>query len=181
MQNVPIIQSMTLGMLMVVNAAAQAAMDQTYGPVVYEEMTWAQGKNHYVKPFSIGQTGSYHAELTDFAFPDPIQEIGMAIIGSPFEQTGKLGETEGTGGFNFQATAGDYYLAVYYDVSGQSSDVLPLSIEGGDDLGLFGIQISQMSAVPIPAAMLFLASGMGLIHFVRRRTESSDVATTMVT
>lgn len=181
MHNNSIIQSMTLSMFMAASMATQAAMDQTYGPVVYEEVTWAQGNNQYVKPFSISQNGSYHAELTDFVFPDPIQEMGMAIIGSPFEQPGKLGEIEGAGGFNFQATAGDYYLAVYYDVNGQSSDVLPLSIEGGDDLGLFGIQISQMSAVPIPAAMLFLASGMGLVHLVRRRAASSDVVATGVT
>lgn len=177
MHYVPIIQGLTFSVLMAAGIATQAAMDPTNGTVVYEEVTWAQGQNQYVTPFSIGQNGIYHAELTDFVFPNPIQEIGMAVVGSPFEQTGKLGETEGAGGFDFQATAGDYYLAVYYNVNGQGSNVLPVITEGGDDLGLFGIQIAQMSAVPIPAAMLFLVSGIGLVHFVRRRAAADDGVT----
>lgn len=174
MHYVPIIQGVTFSVFMAMGAAAQAAMDPSNGTVVYEEVTWAQGQNQYVTPFTIGQNGIYHAELTDFVFPNPIQEIGMAVVGSPFEQTGKLGATEGAGGFDFQATAGDYYLAVYYNVNGQGSNVLPVITEGGDDLGLFGIQISQMSVVPVPAALLFLASGIGFVHFLRRRPAADD-------
>jgi hypothetical protein len=140
--------------------------------MVYEEVTWAQGHSRYVTPFSIDQSGLYHATLTDFEFPVPLREVSMAVIGSPFEQAGKLGELTGPGSFDFQATAGDYFLAVYYDVDGSGSNLAPLDIGPTPvgDLGLFGIGISsQASTVPVPAAILFLASGLGLVQVFGRR------------
>lgn len=185
MQSMLVMQNMVLGALMAAGTAAYAAPDQSNGSKVYEEVTWAQGHNRYVTPFSIDQSGLYHAALTDFEFPNPLKEVNMAVIGSPFEQAGKLGELTGPGSFDFQATAGDYFLAVYYDVDGSGSNLAPLGLAPLDlapldiestpvgDLGLFGIEItSQASTVPVPAAMLFLASGLGLVQvFGRRRAK----------
>ena len=121
--------------------------------------------------FHIEAAGLYKATLTDFKFPNTFTgEFGLSI--NTDETTVKT--IMGPGSFTFQATSNTDYWANVFGFAGK-----PL------DLGLYGVKVVQVSAVPLPGAAMLLMSGLvALVGFGRGgaqlvstpRPADSDVA-----
>jgi hypothetical protein len=110
--------------------------------------------------FTITDPAIYDATLLDLGgpqFPAPFQllELGVAKTGSgPV-----LGFTTAPGSFLFTAnTPGSYTLLLV----GQPDSTA--------QAGFFSINVSQFAPIPEPAVWLLMASGIGLIGFLKLRS-----------
>ena len=119
--------------------------------VLDTEGVFIQGTETRMFPFEIIEGGLFKATLTDFEYVAPFDVLALAIlkgneiVGTPLSAPGM---------FEFQADPGDFTANV-------------LGVSGDDpDLSLFRVEVS---AVPIPATVLLLASGLIALIGLRRR------------
>jgi len=114
------------------------------------------GSKTYV--FTITDPAIYTATLIDLDFPDTFQllELGVAKTGSgPL-----LGSTAAPGSFQFVAsTTGSYTLLLFGE---------PGTPPGGS----FSINVAQFAPIPEPGIWFLIASGIGLIGFLKLRKEN---------
>lgn len=128
--------------------------------VVFEQVSFLQGKTMFTDRFNIDAAGTYEVTLSDFAFPDPLSMAGVNITSA----TESFGSLLAPGSFTFDAQPGSYYLSFF----GKA-----------DHLGQFGLQVSQYAAlpsgsavspVPVPAAAWLFGSGLvGMAGVIRRK------------
>jgi len=136
---------------------------------VFRDLVWASGNGTYTTEFEITAGGWYTASLVDFEYPNAIEDLGLAVIGAPFSEVGKVGATEGAGTFSFLASPGLYYASIYWDNGNASTNTL-----GGaafaERLGLLGAEVVRAQSVPLPpAVLLFLSGAIALWSGFRRR------------
>ena len=128
--------------------------------VVYADVDFFYGtvKVENSEQFLIKTAGLYQATLTDFKFPNAFSgEFGMTISATTAGDDRLVGVVVGPGSFTFQATPNTFYWANVYGFAGK-----PL------DLGLYGVKVVQVSAVPVPGAAMLLMSGLvALVGFGR--------------
>ena len=119
--------------------------------VVYEEVELFDTQTVLNDTFTVIDDGTYRAVLTDFEFPEPMAQSGMAVTTA----TELLGSLNAPGSFTFEATPGEYFVSFFGEAGASTS------------YGMYGIEISQ---VPVPAAVWLLGSGLiGLVGVARRR------------
>jgi hypothetical protein len=126
--------------------------------VVYEDVGFISGTEYYSHSFTVESAGTYEATLTDFVFPASFSELGFAMTTS----TDTLFELDGPGSFQFAASPGTTYYASVFGVAG-----------GALDLGLYGIDISNITAagvpsVPLPGTLLMMASSLVVLRVLGR-------------
>lgn len=148
---------MTAGLL--VASQSHAAM------VAYENVGFIKGGEGYSDSFHIDSAGTYQAMLTDFVFPNSFSQLGLDVTTADTSM-GRVDLTSQSNqdSFIFAATPGTYYANVF-GVAGS-----PL------DLGLFGVKIESFTVppVPVPAAIILLASGLCvLVQMAWRRREAA--------
>ncbi len=123
--------------------------------VVYDKVELFQKKVIFTDMFEITDAGSYMAILTDFEFPVPMTHTGLNVTTA----TESLGSLLAPGSFKFDAAPGEYFVSFF-------GFAKPSRIS----LGQYGIEISRVSAVPVPAAVWLFGSGLlGLIRIARRK------------
>ena len=119
--------------------------------VVYEEVELFDTQTVLNDTFTVIDAGTYIATLTDFEFPEPMDQSGMAVTTA----TELLGSLNAPGSFTFDATPGEYFVSFFGEAGASTSYVM------------YGIEISQ---VPLPAAVWLFGSGLlGLIGIARRK------------
>jgi len=131
--------------------------------VVYEDARLVSGDGatyigYFNQSLDLTQAGSYQAILSDFEFPARFGFLGLAISSS----TEKMGEVWNSGSFNFNADAGKYFLGLFY----KTDETL--------NLGMYGVKLSYLghpgaSAVPLPAALWLMLTGLMAIAGYRRK------------
>ena len=99
--------------------------------IVYEKVDLFQGTTTFSDTFSIIDAGIYRAILTDFEFPEPMAQSGMAVTTS----VDLLGSLNAPGSFTFDATPGEYFVSFFGDAGATTGS------------GMYGIEISQ---IPVP-------------------------------
>lgn len=135
--------------------------------VAYENVGFIENKGFYNDAFKIDMAGTYKATLTDFVFPSSFDQLLFKVTTA----TDSLGQLMAPGSFTFDALPGTYYANL-------------VGVAGGPlDLGLFGVQIESFTAppVPIPAAIVLLASGLCVLGQMAWRRRSSYEHDTFVT
>ena len=140
---------MTIGVLLCTAGTSWAST------VVYDKVELFQTETLFTDMFTITDAGNYKAILTDFEFPVPMIADGMNVTTA----TESLGSLLAPGSFTFDAVPGEYFVSFFgfADASAPS-------------LGQYGIEISQIAAVPVPAAVWLFGSGLlGLIGIARRK------------
>ena len=136
---------MTIGLFLI------AAGNSWANTVVYEEVELFDTQTVLNDTFTVIDASPYMAILTDFEFPEPMAQSGMAVTTA----TELLGSLNAPGSFNFDATPGDYFVSFFGEAGASTS------------YGMYGIEISQ---VPLPAAVWLLGSGLiALVGVGRRR------------
>jgi len=119
--------------------------------VVYEKVELFDTQTVSNDTFTVIDAGIYSAILTDFEFPEPLAQSGMAVTTA----TELLGSLNAPGSFTFDATPGDYFVSFFGEAGASTS------------YGMYGIEISQ---VPLPAAVWLFGSGLlGLIGIAKRK------------
>ncbi len=131
--------------------------------LIYEDAQLVSGDSktyigYFNQSLELTQAGSYQATLSDFEFPASFDMLGLTISSS----TQKMGEVWNSGSFNFNADAGKYFLGLFY----KTDETL--------NLGMYGVNLSYLghpgaSAVPLPAALWLMLTGLMAIAGYRRK------------
>ena len=129
---------------------------------VFDDVSFVEGKDLSVNSLGLLNQGSYLLTLTDFAFPTAFDDLKVALTtSSQIITLLSLDEGARQAQSMFELnTADTYYLSVYGDVG------------NSDYLGLYGVNLSQLSPVPLPASAWLLLSGLaawGLSSTRRKR------------
>lgn len=143
-----------------------AAVDYPGGSYVpFEHVSLVQGSEVFTERVNIERDGEYELKITDFDFPDPFEKLGVAITTST-EMIDKLTLSGGelTASSAVFLGQGNYYLTLF-------------GIAGVADLGLYGVQLKfiapSVSAVPLPAGIYLLLSGIVYLFTFRKHREIS--------
>ena len=132
--------------------------------VAYKDNGFIYGNTPYYSSndFTITDPGTYKATLTDFNFPQSLQQLGLIITDGGSNELDRL---TGPGFFTFDAAPGTY-SADLYGVAG-----------GSLQLGLYGISVimddGTVGGVPapvaLPSALILLGSALLVFGGVARR------------
>jgi len=143
---------MTIGALLVTAGNSQAS-------IIYEKVELFQTEVFVTDTFEIVDAGSYTATLTDFEFPAPMAGSSLSVTAA----TGLLlGSLMAPGSFIFNATPGQHVVSVF----GQADTNTSIQ------LGQYGIEIRQTSAVPEPGTLALLCFSLAGFGFTRRRIKT---------
>lgn len=119
------------------------------------------GSDFSVFSFQVAEEGFFDLNLFDYAFPSqPLDTLSLLLT------TGSrtLGALNGEGVLTFFAAPGHYFIQVF------------AAAESDNAVGLYGIDV-VVNPVPLPSAMILLASGFfAFWWFSRRRTETCEGA-----
>jgi len=131
--------------------------------VIYEDAQLVSGDSktyvgYFNQSLDLTQAGSYQASLSDFEFPSRFDMFGLTISSS----TQKMGEVWNSGSFSFNADPGEYFLGLFYKTDATLN------------LGMYGVNLSYRgqpgaSAVPLPAALWLMLTGLMAIAGYRRK------------
>lgn len=123
--------------------------------VVYEDVGFVRGVEESSTQFSISQGGTYEAALIDFKFPVEFELLSFQLTAGSPSPLFEVDRLEGGGSFTFNANPGNYYANL-------------IGVGGGTyEIGLYGLQISQLSSVvPLPpSVLLFLSCVLAMFLF----------------
>ena len=127
---------------------------------IYNLHNLSVGRLETSSNFELSQEGIYEVTLTDFDFPDSFLNIGVSIYSfSDGEQ--RLASIWQEGRFTFEAMAPGTYRM---NLTGE--------LLGSFGMGMYGVSVAQFSAstaVPVPPALLLLASAlMFMLAYMKR-------------
>jgi hypothetical protein len=134
--------------------AGFCAFETQAASVVYGDNGFILETGYHTHKFTIENAGTYKVTLTNFEFPDYLDQLSVSINTYDTEiNTLALTDSERQGYLFFEAEADSIYFANVFGVGA-----------GDLQLGLYGIKISLDSltptAVPLPSSLLFLVSSM---------------------
>jgi hypothetical protein len=166
---------------------ALAAMDDG---VIFERVATLKQSDQHLATITLTQGTNYTLTLTDFAFPDELDNLGVQLLSAtgaietlviekdaeevaaqpnwgtslsaskknktprPKHSWGADFEQESVTGF---LEAGTYYLSMFAEFEGTWYT----------QHGMYSV---QMIATPVPASILFMASGLSAFFYMRRRS-----------
>lgn len=122
------------------------------------------GTDFSVFSFEVAASGFFDLSLLDYAFPtQPLSTLSLVVSTG----TRTLGQLGGEGVLTFFAAPGEYFIQVF------------AAADTNKDIGLYGIDV-VVNPVPLPSALLLLASGLLAAGFYSRRRETADAPLTAV-
>jgi hypothetical protein len=153
------------GIALALGAATGPAVADTLSPedVLLTQSTLVINQQSDVYDFTAPGPGTLTVQLEDLTWPDPLSSL-MFSLDSP---RSVLGWVASAGELSLSiAHGGSYFL----DVTGSAGGAL--------DLGLYSVQVDfypQGTPVPLPAALVLMLSGLGVLggaRLLRMRNES---------
>jgi hypothetical protein len=148
------ILSLALGAAALPIAAARA-------DTLYDSATFVQGQQSFVQTFNITTPGTLTVTLTDIPWLDTVSNL----TGFLTTTKGLVGSTFGGGSESYNVGAGTVYAHWF----GEANGVF--------DIGVLGVKIvfqpNNVTAVPIPASLLLLLSGLGILFGWQHRSTPS--------
>jgi hypothetical protein len=149
---------LVLGTWAVPYSAAQAST------VLYDSATFVQGEQAGVLPsFDIPTPGTLTVTLSNIPWLDVVSDLSASITTA----SEVVGTSSGAGSESFNVGSGTLFAHWFGDASGAL------------DLGVIGITITfqpnSVTPVPLPASLLLLLSGLGVLFGWQRR-EARPVA-----
>jgi hypothetical protein len=132
--------------------------------VLYDAASFIEGEQSFTQSFNITSPGTLTVSITDIAWLDIVSDLNcfMSTAGSLLNPTGNSGGSE-----TFSVGTGPIYAHWFGNAAGSY------------DLGVIGVKISfQPTAmpVPLPASLVLLLSGLGVLFGWQRRPSPPAVA-----
>jgi len=116
------------------------------------------GQDVAIFAFAIADGGWYDLRLFDYEWPsEPLADLSLLLSTS----TAAVGALETAGSLLFFAAPGQYFVQVYAAVGTLAS------------AGLYGVTV-QATVVPVPSAILLLASALAAFTLAARRGHGVD-------
>jgi len=124
--------------------------------VLYDGTGFLTGQQSFVQAFNITGPGTLTVSLSNVAWPEQLANLDMVV-----SSTGGslLGPEMGAGTESFHVTGGEIYAQWFGSAQG------PL------DIGVYSLKVQfqpGITAVPLPASIAVLLSGLGLLVWQRR-------------
>jgi len=134
--------------------------------VIYEDAKLVKGDSnthmgYFNQSIKLMEEGTYQATLSDFNFPASFDMLGLSISSS----TEKMGEVWNIGSFSFEADAGQYFLGLVY----KTDEILNLGMYGINLNYLGNLNQTEVSAVPLPASIWLMLTGLMTIVGYRHK------------
>jgi len=107
---------MTIGVFLFTAGYSQA------NTVVYDKVELFQTDTFFTDPFTVFDTGTYVATLTDYEFPSAMISTGMSVTTA----TDLKDSLAAPGSFSFEATQGEAYFVSFYGFADTSTSLPPL-------------------------------------------------------
>jgi hypothetical protein len=132
--------------------------------VLYDSATFVQGEQTGVQAFDISTPGTITVTLTDIPWLDIVSDLTASITTA----SGVIGTSTVAGSESFSVGSGTIFAHWFGDASGATG------------LGVIGIEVVFQAAnatpVPLPASLLLLLSGLGVLFGWQRRETLPAVA-----
>jgi len=128
--------------------------------VLYDSMSVVEGQQGFTQSFYVTTPGTLTMTVTDVPWLDVVSGTTF-FVSSP---TGLLGTTMTGGSESINVQPGTLYAHWFGDA------------QGAYGLGVVGVNIQftpNGTPVPLPASVVLMLSGLGLLVMWRRRTETS--------
>ena len=131
--------------------------------VLYDASGFVQGQQSFVQTFDITGPGTLTVTLANITWPEQLASLNL-VVGTA---SGMLGPEVGVGTASFNVMTGGPVVAQWFGVA-----------QGPLNLGLYSLNIvfqpSGATAVPLPATIVLLASGLALLGRQRRQRKSNS-------
>jgi len=117
------------------------------------------GNDLSIFSFSVEIPGTYELVLTDYGWPEnPLADLSL-LLSTSSSVLGSLGQT---GALRFFAAAGNHFVQARADAGSPAA------------IGLYGIDVTLVNPVPLPAASLLLLSGLLALAVVLQRRDPRE-------
>lgn len=125
--------------------------------VLFDGASFIQNRQSVVQSFSILTPGTITMTLTNIPWLDVVSDLTSSLTSA----TGVLGTSMGAGTESFNVGSGTFYAHWFGEAAGQYH------------IGVLGIKIAftpdTVTTVPLPASLLLLLSGLGVLFGWQRR------------
>jgi hypothetical protein len=132
--------------------------------VMYDGTTFVEGQQSFVQSFNISGPGTLTVTLATISWLDVISNL----TGFVTTDSGVLGSTMSAGTESFQVDSGTLYAHWFGNA------------QGSFGIGVLGVKIefqpSVVTPVPLPASLLLLLSGLGVLFGWQRRERQTGAA-----
>tara|TARA_R110001592_G_scaffold7676_1_gene42539 strand:- start:689 stop:1333 length:645 start_codon:yes stop_codon:yes gene_type:complete len=209
MKTIKLLQAITMLLASFSSMTSFAAIDNRNDNVVFEKIGIVKGQESFTQQIQINKGGDYKLTLTDFAFPDKIDNLGITLT--------SITETQGIAvidNINFESDPSQYWFdssanrfgsnqqryGLNYGHTSQThswgADYRKETTEGYIDAGIYyltlfaefdkdwyftnniqyGLYGVEMIVTPVPASIVFLFSGLGMIGWLmKKKNNRSDI------
>jgi hypothetical protein len=132
--------------------------------VLYDNSGFVQGSQSFVDSFTVTTPGTLTISLADVPWLDTLSGLNLFLTTA----SGPMGASMmGAGTESMQVGPGTFYAHWFGDANGQYK------------VGVYSLEIMfhpEFSAVPVPASLILLLSGLGLMFAWPSRRSASKVA-----
>ena len=158
---------------------------------LYERVNLVYGVENHLQILEVNDASEYRITLTDFAFTNPLKELGVILTSATEQYASMHMESDLTyGGYGTDASIwgispGSNKLGGHTWGQGQKQMVRDVYLEAGTyylalhakladnwmlnyghQIGMYGVEVI---ATPIPASIVLLFSGLAVLGFLNRR------------
>jgi len=191
--------TLLLGFVALASMNSSAAMA---GDVIFERVANVAGQDGFGQTIVLETDTEFTLTLTDFAFPDELDSVGVSLVRAGEELASIVWQSEpdwtshswgyGAGrfrpvygqggldddhswgeGFRQESVIGNLEAGTYF-ISMYADFDDDWYYQQGMQYGLYSV---EMIATPIPPAFLLMLSGLGLIGVLKRKARKSGLST----
>jgi hypothetical protein len=139
-----------VGLILMISTLSLSISAAEAGTVLYDNAGFIQGQQAFTQSFDITTPGTLTITLSNIPWLDTLTDLNCFLTTT----SGSLGQSMGSGTESMSVGPGVIY-AHWFGVA-----------DGSYGVGVFGLKVAfqpSITAVPLPASLLLLLSGLGLM------------------
>ena len=147
-------QGIMTAMMIAAAALVASSRDAAASVVLYDNVGFVRGQQSFSQSFDLGGPGTLTVTLSNIAWPQSLSSLNL-VVSTP---SGLLGPEMGAGTDIFKIGGPETVYTQWFGVA-----------QGSLDVGVYGVKVNwSPTAVPLPASIAFLLSGLALLDWHRR-------------
>jgi hypothetical protein len=143
---------------------AASAADAKASEVLYDGIGFFSGQQSFENSFTLGGPGTLTVTVSDFAWPTPLSQLDFIVSNTQ----SLLGPEMGAGTASYKITGAQNVFVQMFGTA-----------QGPLDTGVYGLDIQwtpSVTAVPLPASVALLLSGLAVLGWQRRQRSGLPAA-----